>query len=316
MLGNGRDGARLDPEPTWRIASGAMDLGMNLPVMVPGLDRAHLLAWARRIDAGPFSTLAAGERVNLPNPDMMVALGAAALVTERVRIMPNVVVLPMHSAVHVAKQLATLDVLSSGRVVAGVGVGARAEDFAAHDVPFRPTRLRRLEEQVGVMRRVWAGEIVVEGAGRPVEPFPVQPGGPPVLTGSLTVGSIRRAARFADGIAGFAFGPDPAELDLAFGAARQAWREQGREKPPRLVTGCWFALGSRAREQLDEYLGRYLAFMGPGAAKGVAPLVRATSPEALREVTRQVADAGADELCLVPTTLDVTELDRVADALG
>src|SRR5262245_47367921 len=89
-----------------------MDLGMNLPVMVPGLDRAHLLAWAPRIDAGPFTTLAAGERVNFPNPDVMVALGAAAMVTERVRIMPNVVVLPMHSAVHVAKQLATLDVLS------------------------------------------------------------------------------------------------------------------------------------------------------------------------------------------------------------
>ena len=289
---------------------------MNLPVMVPGLDRAHLQAWAQRIDAGPFATLAAGERVNFPNPDVMVALAAAAMVTERVRIMPNVVVLPMHSAVHVAKQLATLDVLSGGRVVAGVGIGARAEDFAAHGMPFRPARLRQLEEQVGVMRRVWAGEIVVEGAGRPVEPFPLQPGGPPVLTGSLTVGSIRRAARFADGIAGFAFGPDPAELALAFDTARTAWREHGRDAPPRLVTGCWFALGPRARAQLDEYLARYLAFMGPGAAKGVAPLVRATSTAGLREVARQVADAGADELCLVPTTLDPDELDRVADALG
>jgi alkanesulfonate monooxygenase SsuD/methylene tetrahydromethanopterin reductase-like flavin-dependent oxidoreductase (luciferase family) len=293
-----------------------MDFGMNLPVMVPGLDRAHLLAWSRRIDAGPFASLAAGERVNFPNPDVMVALGAAAMVTERVRIMPNVVVLPMHSAVHVAKQLATLDVLSGGRVVAGVGVGARAEDFAAHGMPFRPARMRQLEEQVGVMRRVWAGEIVVEGAGRPVEPSPLQAGGPPVLTGSLTVASIRRAARFADGIAGFAFGPDPAELTLAFDTARTAWREQGREKPPRLVTGCWFALGPRARAQLDEYLARYLAFMGPGAGAGVAPRVRATSPAGLREVARQVADAGADELCLVPTTLDVEELDRVADALG
>jgi hypothetical protein len=166
------------------------------------------------------------------------------------------------------------------------------------------------------MRRVWAGEIVVEGAGRPVEPFPVQPGGPPILTGSLTVGSIRRAARFADGIAGFAFGPDPAELALAFDAARAAWSEHGRAAPPRLITGCWFALGPRARAQLDEYLARYLAFMGPGAAAGVAPLVRATSPAALREVARDAAAAGADELCLVPTTLDPDELDRVADALG
>ena len=55
---------------------------------------------------------------------------------------------------------------------------------------------------------------------------------------------------------------------------------------------------------------------GPGAAAGVAPRVRATSAASLREVARQAADAGADELCLVPTTLDVEELDRVADALG
>ncbi len=289
---------------------------MNLPVMVPGLDRTHLLEWSRRIDAGPFATLAAGERVNFPNPDVMVALAAAAVATERVRIMPNVIVLPMHAPVHVAKQLATLDVLSGGRVVAGVGIGARAEDFAAHGMPFRPARLRQLEEQVGVMRRVWAGEIVVAGAGRPVEPFPVQPGGPPILTGSLTAGSIRRAARFADGIAGFAFGPDPAELALAFDTARTAWREHGRTAPPRLITGCWFALGPQARAQLDAYLARYLAFMGPGAAAGVAPLVRATSPGALRAVARDAAAAGADELCLVPTTLDPAELDRVADALG
>ena len=59
---------------------------MNLPVMVPGLDRAHLLAWSRRIDAGPFTTLAAGERVNFPNPDVMVALGAAAMTSHLFRV--------------------------------------------------------------------------------------------------------------------------------------------------------------------------------------------------------------------------------------
>ena len=52
-----------------------MDVGMNLPVMAPGLDRPLLLEWARRIDAGPFSTLAAGERVNFPNPDVIVREG-------------------------------------------------------------------------------------------------------------------------------------------------------------------------------------------------------------------------------------------------
>jgi hypothetical protein len=103
---------------------------------------------------------------------------------------------------------------------------------------------------------------------------------------------------------------------MAFDAARAAWPEAGRPRPPRLVTGCWFALGPRARAQLDEYLGRYLAFLGPDAAAGVTPRVRATSPAALRQVVREVADAGGDELCLVPTTSDSEELDRVADALA
>jgi len=288
---------------------------MNLPVMAPGLDRALVLEWSRRIDRGPFATLAAGERVNFPNPDVMVVLAAAAAVTERVRIMPNVVVLPMHPAAVVAKQLATLDVLSGGRVVAGVGVGAREEDYAAHERTIPPRRLALLEAQVATMRRAWAGEIVVPGATRPIEPFPLQVGGPPVLAGSLEAKSIRRAARWADGIAGFAFGPDPAEVASAFETARRAWREAGRPQP-RLVTGCWFALGAHARAQLDDYLGRYLAFMGEAVPQAVAPLVRVTSAAVLREVAREVADAGADELCLVPTTTDPDELERVADALG
>ena len=154
------------------------------------------------------------------------------------------------------------------------------------------------------MRRVWAGEIVVAGAGRPVEPSPLQPGGPPVLCGSLTGPGDppRRALRRWH--RRLRVRPRPGrDRD---GVRRRARRVAGggSTRPPRLVTGCWFALGPRAREQLDEYLRRYLAFLGPGVAPGVAPLVRATSAAALRQVVREVADAGADELCLVPTTTD------------
>ena len=61
-----------------------MKIGMNLPVMVPGLDRDCILEWCRRIDAGPYSTLASGERIVFPNPEIMVTLAAAAAATERV----------------------------------------------------------------------------------------------------------------------------------------------------------------------------------------------------------------------------------------
>jgi len=292
-----------------------MQIGMNLPVMVPGLDRATILEWARRIDAGPFATLAAGERITFPNPEIMVTLAAAAAVTERVKIACTVLVLPMHAAPLVAKQIATLDVLSGGRVICGVGVGARAEDYRAAGAPFDGRRLRRMEQQVAVLKRAWAGEIVVEDARRPIEPLPVQVGGPPLWAGALAPDSIRRAARWADGVCGFSFRPAMDEVALAWETARSAWRDAGRPAP-RLVGGCWFALGPRARAQLDEYLHRYLGFLGDDVARALAPTVRTDSPAALRRVVQQMADLGTDELLLVPTTSDPDELDRVADTLG
>ncbi len=293
-----------------------MKIGMNLPVMVPGLDRAGLRAWSQRIDTGPFETLCAGERVNFPNPDMGVVLAAAAAMTERVRIMSSVLVLPMHATALVAKQVATLDVLSGGRVVLGVGVGARPDDYAAAEAPFDGRRFARLEEQVGLLRRMWRGELLVPGATRPVEPRPLQPEGPEILAGALGPKSIRRAARWADGLNGFSFGPWPEEIATGFERARGAWKEAGRERPPRLTTSFWFALGPRPREQLDTYLARYLAFMGAGVAGKLAPQVRVTSPQALREALRAVADVGADEVMLVPTTADPDEVHRVADCIG
>lgn len=300
----------VDEEPA------RMKIGMNLPVMVPGLGREHVLEWSRRIDAGPFSSLAAGERITFPNPEIMVTLSAAAAVTERVRIAFSVLVLPMHNAVQIAKQVATLDVLSQGRVSLGVGVGGREEDYVAVGAEYDRGLWKRLGEQVDVLRQAWAGEQVVEGALQPVEPAPVQPGGPELLAGSMYPRSIRRAARWADGISGFSFGPFPEEVKGQFELARSAWKEEGREKAPRLVTSFWFALGSRSRQQLDDYLLRYLNFMGEEAARKLAPTVTATSGAALRDAARMVEDAGCDELVLVPTTSDPDEVDRVADILG
>jgi alkanesulfonate monooxygenase SsuD/methylene tetrahydromethanopterin reductase-like flavin-dependent oxidoreductase (luciferase family) len=293
-----------------------MKIGMNIPVMVPGLDRNTILQWARKVDVGPYSSLAAGERITFPNPELMVTMGAAAAATERVRLALTVVVLPMHSPVLVAKQVATLDVISGGRVTLGLGIGARPEDYRAVGATFDARRLRRMEGQIALMRRIWAGENVIEGAERLVEPLPVQPGGPELLAGALAPDSVRRAARWADGICGFSFGPSAEEIGSAFDTARQSWTEAGRAKPPRLVTSFWFALGSRAREQLDEYLTRYLAFMGQELAAALLPMVTTTSAATLRDATRMVEDLGADELILVPTTLDPEEVDRVADILG
>lgn len=291
-----------------------MEIGMNLPVMVPGLDRKTIEAWCRGVDEGPYSSLAIGERINFVNPELTVTIGAAAAFTERVRLLYNVLVLPMHHEVLAAKQIATLDVLSEGRVSVAVGVGGREEDYRAIDATWDKKRLSRMEKQVARMRRLWAGEKAYEGALRPVEPFPVQAGGPPVYAGALFPPSIERAARWADGICGFSFSVSTVEVGGAFDMARKAWKDAGREKAPRLMTGCWFSLGPNGEAEMEEYLGRYLNFLGD-AAEFVIPTVKTTSEQGLKDAVARARDLGADEFLLAPTTNDPDVLKRVADLL-
>ncbi|MGB5696078.1 MAG: LLM class flavin-dependent oxidoreductase [Polyangiales bacterium] len=290
-----------------------MEIGMNLPVMAPGLDRDTFLKWCERVDAGFFASIAAGERISFFNPDMTAALAAAAVLTERVKVVSGVFVPMLHHPVMLAKQLATIDVLSGGRFVAGLGVGGREQDYQSVDAPLGH-RLTRLEQSVETMRRVWRGEPVVDGA-LPVGPAPIREGGPKLLAGSLMVESIRFASRWADGLCGFSFGPSPAEMELQFEAARRSWEERARPKPW-LGTGFWYALGPKARSQLDAYLNRYLNFMAPIAREGVKQICIATSPQALRQAIQQAEDAGADDVLLVPTTSDPDDVHRVADILA
>lgn len=291
-----------------------MQIGLNLPVMVPGLDRAAVRAWCRAIDEGPFSCLAAGERYHFPNLEMQVTLAAACAWTERVPILYNVLVLPLHPEVLAAKQVASLDVLSGGRVRLAVGVGAREEDFRGLGVTYDNKRLSTLERRVERMRRMWAGEKAFPEALRPVEPAPLRPGGPEILAGSLAPSAIRRAARWADGICGFSFTLEPNEVGVQFETARAAWREADRPSPPKLVTGCWFALGPDPRAQMDEYLRRYLAFFG-GMEEYLIPAVP-VGAAALRDQIRRARDLGADELVLAPTTADPDEVARLADVIA
>lgn len=293
-----------------------MKIGMNVPVMVPGMNRESLLAWCEGIDRGPYSSLAVGERINFPNPAAMVTLSVAAAVTERVRIMSYVLILPMHNAVNRAKELATIDLISGGRLCLGVGAGAREEDYQAVGATFSRRRLSELEEQVATMKRVWAGELVVEGPLQPVGPAPLQQGGPEILVASLSEPAIEHVSRWADGLAGFSFGPSIEEINGTFDLARKYWKASGREQGPRLLTSFWFALGRDARGQLDRYLHLYLNFFGEDVARKLARSVTCDSAQALEDMVRRIEDTGADELSLVPTTTDPAELDRVADALG
>jgi len=289
-----------------------MRIGMTLPTMRPDLDRGRFLQWCRRIDDGPYSSLAAGDRITYPNEEMFTALAAAATATESVEIIATVAVLPMRQEVLVAKTAATLDVLSGGRFTLGVGTGGRDEDYRSLGAQ-RERPVGRMNEQVGVLRRIWAGEPPFDGAA-PVGPEPVQPGGPPLLVGALGPRSVLLAAEWADGLCGFDMGPVPETVAAAFDQARTAWSDAGRGAP-RLTTSFWFALGSGARDRLDAYVRSYLHIFGEEFAHAAADMCRVDSQDALAAALDDVAAAGADDCLLVPTTSDPAELDLVAEVL-
>jgi alkanesulfonate monooxygenase SsuD/methylene tetrahydromethanopterin reductase-like flavin-dependent oxidoreductase (luciferase family) len=281
--------------------------------MERGYDRGTTLDWCRAIDAGPFATLSCGERITSYAQEMRVVLSAAAALTRRVRIMPTLYVLPMHSAVWAAKEIATLDVLAAGRLGVTVGVGSREHDFRAVGASFQ-NRHQRLDEQVATMRRVWRGEPPFPGAD-PVGPPPLQAGGPPLYAGAMGPKAIRRAAAWADGIYGFSVNASVEPVREQFRLARAAWEEAGRETPPRLMNGFWYSLADDAPAKLARYVVEYLKIAGEGAARAVARTMVTSSPGAILEAIDAIQAQGCDELFLVPATLEIAEVERLAALL-
>lgn len=289
-----------------------MRIGWSLPTMLGGVDRSTVLGWSRRIEADGYASVGFGERIAYRNLEVTSVLAAAAAVTERVRIVSTVIVLPLHSEVWVAKQSATLDVLSGGRYTLGVGVGGRDEDFRALGRD-STRRHARLDAQVDRIRAVWAGEPPDDGLD-PVGPRPARR--IPIMSGALGPRSIARSARWADGIAGFELDPQPERLAVTAARLRAAWHDAGRNEEPELWTSWWFALGDGAVERLRSYAAGYLGVFGPELAEPLAASCSVAGADSLRRAVDAAEAAGFDEVQLVPTTADVGELDRVAEALG
>jgi len=285
---------------------------MTLPTMLPHA-RDETLAWCRAVDEGPWASLAVPERVTFDNHAWVVDLSAAAALTEQVRLWTTIVVLPAHDAVEVAKQVATIDVLSAGRVTFGIGVGGREHDYRALGAPFTD-RWNRMDAQVATMRAVWQGEPPFDGAD-PIGPTPVQPAGPPLVAGVMGPKATARAARWAAGVNTFTFDGSGAALARARALVVDAWAAAGRDEAPHFSAGLWFALGQGAPERLTEYAYRYLRIFGDDFARAAATSATCAGPEALRAAVAAAQEAGVDELFLVPTTNDVAELARAQDVL-
>ncbi len=288
-----------------------MRLSMTLPTMAGGIDRGLLRAWCQAVDEGPFHALAVGERIGFDNLEMHTTLTFAAAATERVRLASTLTILPMYATAWAAKSLATLDVVSGGRLDLVVGVGGRRHDYDRAERSFAG-RHQRLDDQVAELRRIWAGGDV---DGVPVGPAPVQSGGPPIFASAMGPKSTARAARWADGNMGFSLAPDTDDHETSVRTMVDAWAAAGRAERPYVSTSFWYSLGDGAAAELDGYARRYLGIFGDEAAAMMASMCSAAGAEAPLASIDRCRAAGMDELYLVPTSSDPDNLSELTDLI-
>jgi alkanesulfonate monooxygenase SsuD/methylene tetrahydromethanopterin reductase-like flavin-dependent oxidoreductase (luciferase family) len=222
-------------------------------------------------------------------------------VTERVRLVTDILIAPLRSTALLAKQAATVDRLSGGRLVLGLAVGGREDDFAAAEADFA-VRGRTFDRQLEEMTRIWRGE-----AGIGPAPVRERPG---LLIGGQTARALRRAARYADG---YTVGGGTAEmLGELVPKARSAFEAAGRDEPPRVMVLFYFALGRDAEHAARDSLGDYYSFAGPYAEQVVAGAAK--DAETVRRYIEGFAEAGADEVIAFPASPDPAQVELLAEA--
>jgi probable F420-dependent oxidoreductase len=183
-------------------------LGIQAPESLRGL--------AEKIEAAGYDSIWTGDHVQFHNPTLesLTTLAHLAAVTRRVRLGTAVYLLALRHPTIAAKTAATLDVLSGGRFVFGVGVGGEfPKEFEASGVP-HSERGRRVDEAIEVCRLLWTKSPAsfegrfVRFAGVTLEPKPVQSGGPPIWIGGRSDHALRRAARLGDGWISYVVTPE------------------------------------------------------------------------------------------------------------
>lgn len=180
---------------------------LKMGMVMSGADRASILARARQLETAGLDSLWVGDHIafHIPVVESLSLLSFVAAATERIELGTGVLLLPLRHPTLTAKITGTLDMLSGGRLLLGVGVGGEfPPEFAAVGAPIAE-RGPRTDEAIEIIRRHWT-EKTVEHHGRfhdfgpvKIEPKPVRPGGPPIIVGGRKAPSMRRAGRLGDG---------------------------------------------------------------------------------------------------------------------
>jgi probable F420-dependent oxidoreductase len=262
---------------------------------------------AQKAEALGYDSIWAGDHISYRNPilDVVVALSTFAAVTERIAIGAGVVLLPLRHPSIVAKEFSSLDYMSGGRVILGVGVGGEgAKDFEAVGVPVRE-RGARTNDAMRALRALFSGSGTYSGRffsfqGIEIEPGPAQPGGPPLWVGGRSEAALTRAATLGDGWIPLWVSPER----LAAGYA---------QLPDDVVPAVALPAHVGEKRHLFEHLRQ--RYSGDFSEHVVDRYCIAGSPEECAARLREYVDAGARHIVFnVCEPEDVARLREVARA--
>jgi len=281
-----------------------LEIGIGLPSAVPGVDGKSLTEFARRADDRGFSTLGTVDRIVYSNYEPLAVLGAAAAVTQRIKLATTILISTYRpNAALLAKEAATLDHLSGGRFV----LGARKDDYTGSGLSTKG-RGKALDGQLEEIRKVWGGEE--RGFAGAIGPQPIS--GPKLLVGGGVDASFERVAKFGDGwIMGGGTSEAFAEASAKVDAA---WERAGRDGKPRKAALAYFSLGPDADANTRASVADYYAWLGEYGNQIAASV--ANSAEMAQGYAKAYADVGCDELIFFPASKDPDQVDLLADAVN
>ncbi|MGL6279123.1 MAG: LLM class flavin-dependent oxidoreductase [Gaiella sp.] len=284
-----------------------MKLGIGLPnTLAHETDRRLMLEWARLADEAGFHVLATIDKPNYDSWDSLATLAGVAGVTENALLATTILQLPPRNEVNVAKQAATIDQLSGGRMVLGVAQGGREDDFEVFDAEFKG-RSARFERQVARVRETWAGSRASSREHGAVGPAPVA-GDPPIWAGGMTPKGIERALRVADG---FIFGTAGSEMMGQYAPGIRAGLA-ANGKPDATVAGlAYVAVGDDAQAALAEGAHHVLRYYGQLWTEP-ENLIHHGPASKIAEEVAAYADA-LDILILFPQIADLGQVELLAE---
>jgi alkanesulfonate monooxygenase SsuD/methylene tetrahydromethanopterin reductase-like flavin-dependent oxidoreductase (luciferase family) len=223
--------------------------------------------------------------------------------------MTEVLITPIRNTAILAKESATLDVLSNGRFSLGIGLGGREDDYIAAEATYK-NRGKRLDQQLDLMKRIWAGDSL--NAAAPIGPRPVQPNGPELIMSGFVPKAFERLARYGDGYVSAL--NDVPTIEKTFRSIERSWREAGRSGKPRLIAQIDIALETRRVGQGRQNILDYYAISPPYDIYKSNTML--TTEQQLRDIIPALEAIGADEVVFFTWSDEIEQIDRIANLIS